>query len=129
MLRVPTVVAPSAIEGVGLFATSPIPAGTLIWEFTHGVDWRIPADDLPKFPEPYRTWLMKYLYREPSGLYVLCGDAGKYMNHSYEPNCDDLEGPTRTIARRDIAAGEELTSDYRLFDLDSQTNGRIELYR
>ena len=32
MLCVPTYLAPSAIEGFGLFAARPIPAGTVVWE-------------------------------------------------------------------------------------------------
>jgi len=52
MLRVPTVVRPSPIQGVGLFSAGEIPAGTVIWEFTPGVDWRIPPQDLARFPEP-----------------------------------------------------------------------------
>ena len=125
MLRVPTFVAPSTIQGVGLFAATPLSKGTIIWEFTPEVDWRIPAKDLARFPEPYRGWLLKYLYREPGGAYVLCGDNGKYMNHSFDPNCDDLEGPY-TVAKRDIGPGEELTCDYRLFDADSASNGLHE---
>ena len=128
MLSVPTVVAPSPIEGVGLFATRPIVAGTVIWQFTPGVDWRIPVDDFRRFPEPYRGWLLRYVYREPGGYYVLCGDNGKFMNHSFDPNCDDVDGPC-TVAKRDIEAGEELTCDYRLFDLDSVGGEELAAYR
>ena len=128
MLRVPTVVAPSAIQGVGLFATHPIPAGTVIWEFTPDVDWRIPVEEFELFPQPYRSWLLRYVYREPTGCYVLCGDNGKFMNHSFEPNCDDVDGPY-TVAKRDIETGEELTCDYRLFDLDSADGAELAAYR
>ncbi len=34
MLRVRTYLAPSPIEGIGLFAAEPIPRGTLIWKPT-----------------------------------------------------------------------------------------------
>lgn len=128
MLRVPTVVAPSSIQGVGLFTTAPIPKGTIIWEFTPDVDWRIPVQDFERFPDPYRGLLLRYVYREPDGCYVLCGDNGKFMNHSFDPNCDDVAGPY-TVAKRDIAAGEELTCDYRLFDLDSVDGEELSAYR
>jgi len=49
------------------------------------------------------------------------------MNHSFQPNCDD-QGPT-TVAACDIAAGEELTCDYRTFDMNSKQNGLTEYER
>jgi SET domain-containing protein len=122
MLRVPTYVAPSPIAGVGLFAATDLPAGFVIWQFTEGVDWRISPTELQLFPEPFQSRLRHYLYQEDSGDFVLCGDNAKYMNHSDDPNCDD-GGGEYTIARRNISAGEELTCDYRLFDLESKTVG------
>jgi hypothetical protein len=44
------------------------------------------------------------------------------MNHADEPNCDD-SGQAATITLHPIGAGEELTCDYRLFDLESKQNG------
>jgi uncharacterized protein len=122
MLRVPTFVAPSAIAGVGLFAATELPAGTVIWEFTEGVDWRITPGEFAEFPEPFRSRLRHYVYQEESGTYVLCGDNAKFMNHADEPNCDDPEGEY-TITRRLVHAGEELTCDYRSFDLESRELG------
>ncbi|HET9948260.1 MAG TPA: SET domain-containing protein [Longimicrobiales bacterium] len=122
MLRVPTYVAPSPIAGVGLFAATDLPKGCIIWEYVEGVDWRISPAELMLFPEPFQSRLRHYLYLEESGLYVLCGDNAKFMNHSDLPNCDD-SGGEYTITRRPIAAGEELTCDYRLFDLESRLNG------
>ena len=122
MLRVPTYVAPSSIAGVGLFAATPLPAGTVIWQYTDGIDWRITPTELSLFPEPYQSRLRHYLYQEDSGTYVLCGDNAKYMNHSEAPNCDDPEGEY-TVTNRAVAAGEELTCDYRSFDLEARTVG------
>ncbi len=122
MLRVPTYVAPSPIAGVGLFAATELPEGFVVWEFVEGVDWRIPSAELALFPEPFQSRLRHYLYQEESGLYVLCGDNAKYMNHSDEPNCDDSGGKYTVTCRR-IAAGQELTCDYRLFDFEARTFG------
>lgn len=122
MLLVPTVLGPSTIHGTGVFAASPIPAGTCIWEFSPGVDWRISPEDLEAFPEPYRTQLRAWCYRDTDDHYVLCGDAAKFMNHADAPNCDDPDG-RHTLANRDIAAGDELTCDYRTFDRDSAAKG------
>lgn len=122
MLRVPTYVAPSSIAGMGLFAATRLPKGTVIWEYTDGVDWRIGPTELSLFPEPYQTKLRHYTYQEDSGIYVLCGDNAKYMNHSEQPNCDDPEGEY-TVTNRAIRAGEELTCDYRTFDLEARSVG------
>lgn len=124
MLRVPTFVAPSPIAGVGLFAATDLPAGTVIWQYTDGVDWRISPEEFGQFPEPYRTRLRHYVYEEDDGWFVLCGDNAKFMNHHESPNCDDPEGQY-TITNRHIRAGEELTCDYRSFDRESRLNPHL----
>lgn len=124
MLLVPTYIAPSTIAGVGVHAAEDIPADTVIWEYTEGVDWRIQPDELEAFPEPFRSRMRHYLYQEESGVYVLCGDNAKFMNHQDDPNCADPEGEY-TITRRAIRAGEELTCDYRAFDVPSREDGML----
>jgi len=124
MLSVPTYVAPSRIAGVGLFAGSDLPAGTKIWQFTDGVDWRMSAAEVCAFPEPYQGRLRHYLYREPSGIYVLCGDNAKFMNHQPVANCTDTDDKF-TVTLRDVAAGEELTCNYFEFDEDTRVRGSI----
>ncbi len=118
MFRVPTYLAPSSIHGVGVFTPIPIAARTILWEFTNGVDWSMAETDFSSFPEPYRTQLGHYCFVDDDGQYILCGDNARFMNHSDTPNCDDSGRITRTS--RDIAAGEELTSDYRTFDRTSR---------
>ena len=120
---VPTVLGPSSVHCTGVFAAEPIAAGTRLWEFTEGVDWKIPPDDLAAFPEPYQTRLRAWCFLSDEGVYVLCGDAAKFMNHADAPNCDETGGGRYTDANRDIAAGEELTCDYRTFDLESARKG------
>ena len=127
MLLVPTVLAPSPIQGIGLFTPSPIAAGTTIWVFDPTVDWRLGAHEIESFPEPYRGRLREWSYEEAGGAFVVCGDSAKFMNHSFDPNC--LDAPDVTLARRDIAAGEELTCDYRLIDAESARTGLREWWR
>jgi len=122
MLCVPTYVAPSRISGVGLFSAKRIRRGTRIWEFTEGVDWRLTPEELQAFPEPFQARMRHYVYLDDEGYYVLCGDNAKFMNHESEPNCADPE-PLCTITRRSIEAGEELTCDYREFDVESRLYG------
>ncbi len=125
MLLVPTYLAPSSIEGIGLFTPTRIPAGQTLWVFDESVDWRLSARQLASFPKPFQAELRKWCYEEPDGRFVLCGDNAKFMNHSFTPNCWDGEGPN-TVAHRDIEAGEELTCDYRLFDAESARTGLVE---
>ena len=122
MFLIPTYLAPSAIHGTGVFAARPVAAGTRIWEFTPGVDWEITPDDLARFPEPYQSQLRAWCYLDGDGLYVFCGDNGKFMNHSERPNCDDPPDRT-TVVNRDVAEGEELTCDYRTFDRETAEKG------
>jgi SET domain-containing protein len=127
MFIIPTYLSNSPIHGVGVFTPEPIAKGTLLWEFDPSVDWRITPDELERFPEPYQSRFRMYCYLLPEGIYVFCGDNAKFMNHSTDPNCDDPEG-YYTIANRDIEAGEELTSDYTTFDLESAEKGAGALY-
>jgi len=122
MLCVSTYVALSRISGVGLFSAKRIRKGTRIWEFTEGVDWRLTGVELEAFPEPFRSQMRHYVYLDDQGYYILCGDNAKFMNHESEPNCSDAD-PLFTVARRSIEPGEELTCDYREFDVDSRRNG------
>lgn len=117
MFLVPVRLAPSPIHGFGAFAAARIPAGTRVWEFTDGVDYRIPDEDVQRAPEPWRSELLRYAYKDSTGDYILCGDAARFMNHSEDPSCDD-SGDLYTVALRDIEPGQELTCDYRTFDLD-----------
>jgi uncharacterized protein len=90
-----------------------VPYGTIIWEFRAGFDLRLTEEDLRRLAPPAVEQVLKYSYIE-GGHYVLCTDDARFFNHAEHPNTDDTSG--RTIAARDIAAGEELTADYRTFD-------------
>lgn len=124
MLCVPTYVAPSRIAGVGLFAATALPRGARVWEYTDGVDWRIPPSQLVRFPEPFQSWLRHYLFLDEDGVYVLCGDNAKFMNHAPDPNCSDRDARF-TVTIRPVQAGEELTCDYLEFDLESREKGLL----
>lgn len=124
MLSVPTYLAPSRISGVGLFSAKAIPVGTRIWEFTEGVDWQIAPEELDRFPEPYRSRMRHYVYLNGSGLYVLCGDNARFMNHEPDPNCSDADSRF-TVTIKDVEPGDELTCDYREFDEESPDDGPL----
>ena len=128
MFRVPTYVSRSSIHGWGVFAAAPIKSGTTIWEFDPTADWALTEAEMAAFPAKLREQMEAWTYLSEDGDYILCSDGAKFMNHSFQPNCDD-RGPKYTIAARDIAAGEELTCDYRSFDMKSKENGLPEYER
>jgi len=115
MLLVPTYVAPSAIEGLGLYAARPIAKGTTIWRFDPLLDLICPEGHLASYPPGTQDFLRKYGYvqRGTAGYRVLDGDNGRFMNHSEQANTDN-RGES-SFATRDIAAGEEITCDYAEF--------------
>ena len=116
MLLVPTYLAPSAIHGTGLFAAEPIAKGTKIWEFLPGLDVEIEVAHLEHPIPAIRAYLRRYTYPHPTreGFVVLDGDNGRFMNHDNAPNTD-FTIPEVGYARTDIAAGDELTTDYNEF--------------
>jgi hypothetical protein len=128
VLLVKTRIAPSAIHGTGLYADEFIPKGTIIWEFTHGFDVYVSAEEIQTLPAAAQAAMLKYCHREvDNGLYVLCADDARFFNHADEPNTVDLPGPEGpTIAARDITIGEELTGDYWAFDADAALKLRSE---
>lgn len=109
-LVVKTVIGPSPINGIGLFAAEAIPKGAKIWEFTPSFD--LIFEDLSGFPPLVQEFLTTYCFMY-EGQYVFCADHAKFINHADEPSCLDVGAGT--YAARDIYPGEELTSDYRTF--------------
>lgn len=121
MMLVKTVKKDSSIHGAGLFADQFIAKGAATWRFDPGVDRAIHPQRVEQMPELSREWFMTYAYLDiRTGLYVLCADDARYMNHSDSPNVTgdyDLDPVFGVdVAVRDIEAGDELTCDYRMFD-------------
>lgn len=112
MLLVKTRAQASVIEGVGLFAAEPIGKGTVVWRFEPGIDLVVPEDRVAGLPEAARAFFARYAFPCPffPGGLLLGFDNTRFVNHSADPNLDN-KGP-ETLALRDIAAGEELTTDY-----------------
>ena len=83
--------------------------------------WQAPDGHLGDLVDlAHATW------HEELGLYVLCGDNGRYFNHSDAPNTVSSGisfGDDRAL--RDLAIGEELTSDYRTICDHVRRNGEV----
>ena len=123
MILVRTSVAPSAIHGMGLFAVDAIPLGTPIWRFEPGFDREFSSEQFSALPPEAQTHLRWFAYvNKATGGWVLSADHACFMNHSPNPNTGappDAAPTVVTVARRDIAAGEELTCNYRDFDAEA----------
>jgi hypothetical protein len=123
MLMVKTKLGPSDIAGIGLFADQDIKKGTVTWRFMPAYDRLLTQAEIDDLPEPARANILDHVYLDDaSGLYVLCADNARFMNHADAPNTAGVheEGAIEgyDVAVRDIVAGEELTCDYRTFDAD-----------
>lgn len=116
-------VLPSRIHGLGLFAVEAIRAGTPIWRFEPGFDRVLSPAAVAALPAPAQAHVRWYGFvRSQDGAWVLSGDHACFMNHSPAPNTGAIQAGRSdgtTVALRDIAAGEELTCDYRAFDLEA----------
>lgn len=119
MMIVPTYVGPSSIEGVGIFAAEPIPAGAPIWVLDDQLDLLLTEEQLQQLPSLQRTFIHRYGYPHMTrpGVTVLEFDNGRFMNHSIDPNTD-FRDPHTGWTTRAIDAGEEITCNYAEFDPD-----------
>jgi uncharacterized protein len=104
----------SAIEGRGLVAVDDIDAGEVVAvKGGHLVS----TEQLATLPAPLRESEVQIA----DGLHLAALTADEYesvmlfLNHSCEPNVG-LGGNIVLVAMRPIAAGDELTIDYALFD-------------
>lgn len=115
MMMVETELKPSPIHGLGVFLTAPVREGELIWRFDARIDRVYTTEEIDSLPEHVRRFLRTYCtWHEPTGLYVFCGDNGRHFNHSDDPSTvSDSISFGEDRARRDLRAGEELTSNYR----------------
>ncbi len=111
MLTVETKVSASKIDGLGVFATSPVPAGAVVWRFNPLIDVVIRPAQLFGLPDHVVDYLNKYSYRDDDALMHIGLDNDKFINHSFTPNVGSGLDGTR-IALTDINEGDELTEDY-----------------
>jgi uncharacterized protein len=105
----------SAIHAAGCYTTSRIPKEAKVVEYTGP---RISKDEAD---ERFKDSKITYLFGIGDGSKVISGHGmAMYINHSCDPNCetDELNGRVWIMSLRNIAAGEELTYDYNLYDGD-----------
>ena len=101
--------------GFGVFARDPLPRGTITWTADE-LDQHFTRDQIERLHPICRQAVERFAYIDPAGIFVLCWDHGRYVNHSCDPNCLSA-GFQFEFAIRDIPAGEQLTDDYGLMNL------------
>ncbi len=115
MLLVPTYLDKSTINGLGVFAAHDIKKDTVLWEFLENFDQRYSAQDYQKLPPLAQHFFDVYGYQDSQdGFYYLTMDNDRFTNHSATPNTYFNEDGN-PVALVDIAAGDEITSDYSQF--------------
>lgn len=118
MMLVPTYLAPSSIEGLGVYSRVPIKKGDLVWRFDRVFDQVIPVAAIEAAPPHIQEFMDRYTYplpSDPENFVVLDADEGRFMNHADEPNCIFPADGETGWAARDIEVGEELTCHYSHF--------------
>jgi uncharacterized protein len=105
-------VRPSPIEGSGLFATRPFAAGEVVAELGGRL-----VDDAGWAAAANRGPVSGYAVAEGRHLVQDDDDPARFGNHSCDPTTWLVDEVT-LVARRPIAPGEELTSDYATLTAD-----------
>jgi SET domain-containing protein len=103
----------SAIHAAGCYTTTPIRKGARVAEYTGRRLSKEEADAC------YQDSLVTYLFGLGDGSIVIDGHCtAMFINHSCDANCEtsEVRGRVWIKAIRHIAAGEEITYDYCLYD-------------
>ena len=105
----------SKIHGRGVYARTPIPAGTRIVEYRGE---RITmAEAEARYPDDPDAVYHTFLFSVDDEIVIdaaFNGNIARWINHSCDPNCEAVDEDGRIFIEsiRDIAAGEELAYDY-----------------
>lgn len=105
--------APSSIEGLGLFARAPLPKGTVVARLGGRLVSRSELREIfaAAAADPDHPYIDCLSVEEGVDLLIAPGQKIHFGNHSCDPNVWHLDAFTLG-ARRDIGEGEELTLDY-----------------
>jgi SET domain-containing protein len=113
--RMGLVIRSSSIHAAGCYTTTTIRKGARVAEYTGPRLAKAEAD------ARYDQLPVTYLFGLGDGSVVIDGHCmAMFINHSCDPNCEteEMKGRVWIKAIRKIAAGEEITYDYCLYDGD-----------
>lgn len=117
----------SPVHGLGIFAKTNIPKGTIWWQARPCDVLLIEQDQFETLKTSHHSPVSKALleaiytysyYSAEDDALILILDQARYTNHSFQPNSDVIPEPgiIGSITLRDIKAGEEILEDYSEFD-------------
>lgn len=102
--------------GLGVFATRPIPKGTILWALDD-LDQRLSPVRVRRLGERYRALLDRYAFFNAEGEQIVCWDIARFVNHHCEANAIST-GWHFDVAVRDIAPGDQICNDYGALNLE-----------
>jgi SET domain-containing protein len=111
--RMGLIIRSSSIHAAGCYTTAPVPRGARVAEYSGPRLTKKQADTA------YEESPITYLFGLGDGRIVIDGHCmAMFINHSCDPNCETREegGRIWVTAIRGIAAGDEITYDYCLYD-------------
>ena len=115
MFLIETYVAPSGIEGVGVFAAEPVAQGALVWTLVPQFDRIVGRQEYEIFPRSVQKFIDRYAYFDSElGAYLLDGDHSRFLNHS-ETALIQFRSDGNGYLTSAVAPGQELTCNYREF--------------
>ena len=105
----------SPMQGIGGFATRPIPAGVRLIEYA-GQRLTVAEADA-RYPDVAGERHHTFLFAIDDEIVIDAafeGNEARFINHSCDPNCDAVidDGRIWIETIRDVGAGEELAYDY-----------------
>ena len=108
----------SAEIGYGVFATADIPEGTIVY-VKDSLELVVSPEQYAEHSPEMREVVDKYSYIDENGDRIISWDFAKYVNHCC--NCNTIStGYGFEMAIRDIHAGEQITDEYGIFNLDTE---------
>lgn len=106
------------VVGYGVFATERIPKGTIVY-IKDSLEHVIAPEIYQQHDAEMKSVIDKYSYIDELGNRIISWDFAKYVNHCC--NCNTMStGYGFEIAIRDIEAGEQITDEYGIFNIDQE---------
>ena len=101
--------------GYGVFARRPIPKGTIVY-VKDPLEIEVSPEQFETMDSQFQAVVNWFSYIDERSCRIVSWDIAKYVNHCCD--CNSIStGYGFEIATRDIAAGEEITDEYGIFNL------------